>query len=141
MTTIFCDVKDGVMVCDSRVTSGDQWWADPHKVERVGVELIGFCGDAAEGDRWLAWYRAGKNGPMPKIGESSALILSDKGLTILTSDGAYVHVARGFMGMGSGGTCATAAFMAGADAETAVHIACAIDAGSGGDVIVHRLKP
>jgi ATP-dependent protease HslVU (ClpYQ) peptidase subunit len=139
MTTIFADAAAGVMVCDSRVTSGDQWWIDPHKIERVGDELIGFCGDASEGDRWMAWYKGGKNGPMPKIQDSSALILSKKGLTILTSAGGYVPVARGFMGMGSGGTCATAAFMAGADAETAVNIACQIDANSGGDVIVHKL--
>ena len=141
MTTIFADAKEGVMVCDSRVTAGDQWWSTPDKVERVGDELIGFAGDAAESERWMAWYKAGKNGPMPKITECSALILGPSGLRILNSGGGYVACARGFMGMGTGGTCAVAAFMAGADAETAVHIACQIDAGSGGDVIVHKLKP
>jgi ATP-dependent protease HslVU (ClpYQ) peptidase subunit len=51
-----------------------------------------------------------------------------------------VQIARGFIGIGTGGTCATAAFMAGADAETAVYIACQIDQSSGGDVVVHTLK-
>jgi ATP-dependent protease HslVU (ClpYQ) peptidase subunit len=140
MTTIFADAAAGVMVCDSRVTAGDQWWSDPDKVERIGDELIGFAGEAAESERWLAWYKAGKNGPAPKISNCSALILGPQGLRILDSSGGVVHVARGYMGLGSGGTCATAAFMAGADAETAVYVACQIDAGSGGDVVVHTLK-
>ena len=139
MTTIFADAKAGVMVCDSRVTSGTQWWSTPDKVERIGEELIGFAGEAAESDRWLAWYKAGKNGPAPKTTNCSALILGPAGLRILDSSGGYVNVVRGFMGMGSGGTCATAAFIAGADAETAVYIACQIDEGSGGDVLVHKL--
>lgn len=140
MTTIFADAKAGVMACDSMVTNGDQWWADPDKVVRIGEELIGFAGVASESDRWIAWYRAGQNGPMPKVSGSSALILGKDGLRVLDSGGMYVPIARGFMGMGTGGTCATAAFMAGADAETAVYIATQIDPNSGGDVIVHRLK-
>jgi hypothetical protein len=35
MTTIFCDAKKGVMVADSKATSGDQWWEDPNKVVRI----------------------------------------------------------------------------------------------------------
>lgn len=139
MTTIFADAAAGVMVCDSMTQNGEQWWVDPHKVVRIGSELIGFAGVAAEGERWLAWYKAGQNGPMPKVSQASALILGPSGLRVLDSTGGYVPIARGFMGMGSGGTCATAAFMAGADAETAVYIATQIDTGSGGDVIVHKL--
>ena len=139
MTTIFADADEGVMVSDSMTNSGDQWWSDPNKVVRIGDELIGFAGVAAEGDRWLAWYKAGQNGPMPKVPNASALILGPTGLRVLDSSGGFVHIARGFMGMGSGGVCATAAFMAGADAETAVYIACQIDTASGGDVIVHTL--
>jgi ATP-dependent protease HslVU (ClpYQ) peptidase subunit len=139
MTTIFADAATGVMVCDSMVNSGEQWWMDPHKVVRVGDELIGFAGVAAEGDRWLAWYKSGQNGPMPKVSGASALLLGPAGLRVLDSGGGFVTIARGFMGMGSGGTCATAAFMAGADPETAVYIACQIDPSSGGDVIVHKL--
>ena len=140
MTTFFADAAAGVMVCDSRVTCGGEWWCTDDKVLRIGDELVGFAGDSAESDRWLSWYRAGKNGPMPKIANCSGLLLGKAGVTIVTSDGGFVPVQRGFMGMGSGGTCAVAAFMAGADAETAVHIACQVDSGSGGEVIVHRLK-
>lgn len=140
MTTLFADAKAGVMVSDSMTGNGEQWWADPHKVVRIGDELIGFAGVAAEGERWLAWYKAGQNGPMPKVAGASALILGPSGLRVLDSNGGYIHIARGFMGMGTGGTCATAAYMAGVDAETAVYIACQIDPNSGGDVVVHTLK-
>jgi ATP-dependent protease HslVU (ClpYQ) peptidase subunit len=44
------------------------------------------------------------------------------------------------MGIGSGGSLALAAFLAGADAKKAVEIACTIDNLSGGKVYVHRLK-
>jgi ATP-dependent protease HslVU (ClpYQ) peptidase subunit len=140
MTTIFADAKKGVMVCDSKATSGDQWWEDPNKVVRIGDELIGFCGVATEGDRWLAWYRAGQNSPMPKILNSSALILSQTGLRVLDSAGGTFTMDRGYMGIGSGGSLALAAFMAGADARKSVEIACQIDNLSGGRVYVHKLK-
>lgn len=138
MTTIFADAKEGVMVCDSKCTLGGEW-VTTTKVVRVGDELIGFSGYHTESERWLAWYRAGQHGPRPKVDNCNALILSAAGLRVLDSTGGYINIERGFMGTGSGGTCATAAFMAGADAETAVHIACQIDANSGGDVIVHTL--
>lgn len=140
MTTIFADAKKGVMVCDSKCTSGDQWWEDSNKVVRIGNELIGFCGVATEGDRWLAWYRAGQNGPMPKIANSSALILGPDGIKVLETTGAYFPVERGYMGLGSGGSLAVAAFMAGADAKKSVEVACQIDNLSGGRIYVHKLK-
>lgn len=140
MTTIFADAKRGVMVCDSKATSGDQWWEEDNKVVRVGDELIGFAGVAVEGERWLAWYRAGQNGPMPKIPNASALILGPKGLRVLETGGGEFAVQRGFMGLGSGGTLAVAAYLAGADPKKAVEIACQIDNLSGGRVHVHKLK-
>lgn len=139
MTTIFADAKAGVMVCDSKASVGESWFPCT-KVTRVGDELIGFAGTYVEGERWLKWYSTGQKGPRPKIENSCALVLGPDGLKLLESSGNYVGIDRGFHGVGSGGTCAIAAFMAGVDAERAVHIACAIDVGSGGDVIVHRLK-
>ena len=138
MTTIFADANSGVMVCDSKMTLGGEWITTT-KVIRVGDELVGFSGLASEGERWINWYSTGQNGPRPKVDGSNALLLGPKGLRVLDSSGGMIPVERGFMGTGTGGTCATAAFMAGADAETAVHIACQIDANSGGDVIVHKL--
>lgn len=139
MTTIFADAKSGVMVCESKTIIGSEW-IETTKVVRIGDELIGFSGAAAEGDRWLAWYKAGQNGPKPKVDNCNALILGPDGLRLLDGSGGYVPIERGFLGTGSGGTCAVAAFMAGATPEQAVNIACAIDANSGGKVVVHKLK-
>ena len=138
MTTIFADAKTGVMVCDSKCTLGNEWITTT-KVVRIGDELIGFAGIATESDRWLAWYRNGQHGPRPKVDNSNALILGPDGLKVLDSTGGYLPIERGYMGVGSGGTCATAAFMAGANPLQAVQIACNIDANSGGAVYVHQL--
>jgi ATP-dependent protease HslVU (ClpYQ) peptidase subunit len=140
VTTIFACEKAGVMVTDSRCTS-DGIWLPMTKVHRVGQELVGIAGNVKDGLAWLKWYRGGAKGARPKLESFSALVLRNDGLYSFESDGLEMKVERGFHGIGSGGACAIAAFMAGVDAERAVHIACAIDTASGGDVIVHRLKP
>ena len=139
MTTIFACAKEGVIVCDSKMTLGNEW-VQVSKVVRVGNELIGFAGVHTEGERWLAWYKTGQQGPRPKVDNSNALILGPDGIKLLDSSGGFITIERGFMGTGTGGMCATAAYMAGANAKKAVEIACQIDANSGGEVIVHRLK-
>lgn len=139
MTTIFADAKAGVMVCDSKISSGGTWYPAT-KVYRHNGELIGLAGDCKDGDAWLKWYRSGKKGPVPKGDEFEGLILRETGLYKLNTSAHEILMERGFHGVGSGGGCATAAFMAGADAQKSVQIACEIDAGSGGDVVVHKLK-
>lgn len=139
MTTIFASVKHRVMACDSMTNTGDQWWEDPEKVVRIGDDLIGFAGWATEGERWLAWYKSGQNGPAPKVANATALILGPSGLRLLDSTGGLTLVKRGYFGIGSGGIAATGAFKAGADPKKAVQIACDIDPNSGGAVLVHKL--
>jgi ATP-dependent protease HslVU (ClpYQ) peptidase subunit len=140
MTTIFAEAKDGLMVCDSKCTAGDNTWYPMTKVHRVGQELVGIAGNVKEGLAWLKWYQSGKKGTRPKLESFNALILRADGLYEACSDGLEMLVERGFHGVGSGGPCAVAAFMAGADAERAVKIACEVDNGSGGAIHVHRLK-
>jgi hypothetical protein len=139
MTTILADAKAGVMVCDTKCVDGNVWFPLT-KVVRVGKELVGMAGDVKEGRAWLKWYQGGKKGPRPKLEDFAALSLREDGVYSVEADGLELLIERGFYAVGSGGACAMAAFMAGADAETAVRIACQIDTGSGGDVIVHRLK-
>lgn len=139
MTTIFADAKTGVMVSDSKC-SGDGSWYPVTKVFRVGDELVGIAGSLKEGRAWLKWYAAGKKGVRPKLESFVALSLRKEGLYELCNDGLELLVERGFLGVGSGGPCATAAFMAGASPVRAVEIACLVDLGSGGDVVLHKLK-
>lgn len=139
MTTIFADAKKGVMVCDSKAVGGGTWY-EVQKVYRVGDELVGFAGSLKECLAWLEWYSNGRHGKPPKLESFEALCLRADGLYEFCSDGLELQVERGYHGVGSGGACAVAAFMAGADAKKAVEIACRIDNGSGGTVRVHKLK-
>jgi ATP-dependent protease HslVU (ClpYQ) peptidase subunit len=139
MTTIFADAQKGVMVCDSKCNGGATWYPVT-KVFRVGGELVGMAGSIKDGRAWLKWYEGGKKGPRPKVEDFVALSLRADGLYEICADGLELLVERGYHGIGSGGSIALGAYMAGADAERSVHIACAVDLGSGGDVIVHKLK-
>jgi hypothetical protein len=139
MTTIFADYKKGVMVCDSKCTDGGAWFPMT-KVTRNGDELIGISGNVKEAMAWVRWYLNGKKGARPKMEAFSGLILRADGLYSVSEDAFEMKVERGYHAAGSGGPCALAAFMAGADAKRAVEIACDIDVHSGGAVVVHKLK-
>lgn len=139
MTTIFADHKKGVMVCDSRCTDSSTWHPVT-KVFQVGDELVGMAGDVKDGRAWLKWYQSGKKGARPKLENFIALSLRKDGVYEHGSDGLELLIERGFHGIGTGGPMAIAAYMAGADAVKSVHIAIAIDAGSGGEVHTHKLK-
>lgn len=139
MTTIFADAKAGVMVCDSKATLGETWFACT-KVFRIENELVGFAGSRSEGLRWVDWYTNGKRGPQPKTQKTELVILGPDGVFYIDGSGELNPIERGYMGIGTGGGYAIAAHMAGMDAECAVEVACQIDANSGGDVVVHTLQ-
>ena len=139
MTTIFACAKAGVMVTDSKCSGSDGWYPMT-KVHRNGAELVGLAGNVKEGHAWLKWYASGKRGARPKLESFVALILRADGVYEACSDGLEMRVERGYHGVGSGGPCAIAAYKAGVDPKRAVEIACEIDNGSGGEVIVHELK-
>ena len=140
MTTVFASAIDGVMVSDSRCTSDSQWFPMT-KVHRIGKELVGIAGTIKDASTWLEWYSGGKKGARPKLEGYTAIILRADGVFEVAGDSFEQRIERGFHGIGSGGGYAVAASMAGADPEKAVRIACDIDANSGGDVVVHTLKP
>jgi hypothetical protein len=140
MTTILADAKKGVMVCDSKCTADAEWFPMT-KVFRLGDELIGVAGNVREATGWLRWYSEGKKDRRPKpVDGFAAMILRNDGLYAVSADSFEMLIERGYYGIGSGGGIAVGAFMAGADAKKAVEIACRIDANSGGDVVVHKLK-
>lgn len=139
MTTVLADAAAGVMVCDSKCTEGNTWFPMT-KVSRNGAELIGIAGHVKEASAWMKWYLGGKKGARPKMENFGGLILRPDGLYSVAEDAYEMKIDRGFHAIGSGGACALGAFMAGADAEKAVQIACQVDAGSGGAVVVHKLK-
>jgi 20S proteasome alpha/beta subunit len=138
MTTIAASAAEGVMVSDSKCTTGPTWFPTT-KVFRIGDELVGCAGTVKHWQDFLKWYRGGKRGTRPKGGEYSALILRKDGVYSFDSDGCEMRIERGFHAAGSGEHAAIAVMLAGHTVKEAVEIACQVDPGSGGDVKVYRL--
>jgi hypothetical protein len=138
LTTIAADVRTGIMVSESRCTNGSTW-VPSTKIYRIGDELIGIAGAVIDEQKWLKWHRSGRKGPRPKLEAFSALILRKGELYEADAQGLEMLIERGFHAIGSGGAAATAVMLAGHEAEEAVRIACLVDAGSGGDLQIHRL--
>jgi hypothetical protein len=141
MTTICADAKRGMMACDSMTSTSDSWWPST-KVYRAGDALIGGAGEAASVRQFVTWYADGQRLPRPKIADNfCALVLSKDGLSYWASNLVPEPIERGFHAIGSGGNAALGAMLAGANAKRAVEIACEVDTSSGGEVVLHKLKP
>lgn len=140
MTTIAADAKRQLMACDSMVSTSDSWWPAT-KVYRAGSALIGGAGDAASVRQFVAWFSDGMRNPKPKINDNfCALVLDADGLSYWASNLVPEPIERGFHAIGSGGNAALGAILAGANVKRAVEIACQVDSGSGGEVVLHKLK-
>jgi hypothetical protein len=141
MTTICADAPRGMMACDSMTSTSDSWWPST-KVYRAGDALIGGAGEAASVRQFVTWYADGQRLPRPKIADNfCALVLSKEGLSYWASNLVPEPIERGFHAIGSGGNAALGAMLAGANAKRAVEIACEVDTSSGGEVVLHKLKP
>jgi ATP-dependent protease HslVU (ClpYQ) peptidase subunit len=137
MTTIAC--KGNVMACDSMVSTGDCWWPAT-KVYRLPGVLIGGAGEAGAVRQFVNWYSDGQRMPHPKTPDTwCALVLTAEGLSYWASNFMSHPVERGFHAIGSGGSAALGALLAGANVQKAVEIACQVDTSSGGDVVLHKL--
>jgi hypothetical protein len=140
MTTIAGDAKKGVMVCDSRTQIDGQWWPCT-KVHRVGEWLVGGAGDSGTIRRFIKWFENGRKTPHPKMPDNFCMLsLGPDGLIYWSAAMIPEPIERGFHAIGSGGNAALGAMMNGADCKRAVEIACLIDTGTGGEVVVHKLK-
>lgn len=145
MTTIA--VRNGIMAADSRVThdseAGGTRLFRTEKVFRKGKVLIGLAGESEPGLIFLDWYGTGKEPP-------SILIAGDADFTalVLTRRGLYEYgkycrpekVLEPFYAIGSGCKAALGAMHMGANAQTAVRIACKIDPYSAPPIVVMPLK-
>jgi hypothetical protein len=140
MTTIAADAKRGLMACDSMTSTADSWWPST-KVHRAGDALVGGAGEAAAIRQFVAWYADGQRTPKPKLPDTfCCLVLSPDGLCYWASNLVPEPIERGFHAIGSGGNAALGAMLAGANVKKAVEIATQIDTGSGGEVVLHKLK-
>lgn len=110
------------------------------KVHRVGGQLIGIAGDAANEKGFLEWMRGGVK---PKIGKSDfeALVLKPSGALFYYTQNMDPVRAGKPNSIGSGATAAMGAMLAGSDPAKAVRIAKKLDGNTGGKVWSFRLKP
>jgi hypothetical protein len=140
MTTIAADSKRGLMACDSMTSTADAWWPST-KVHRAGNALIGGAGESAAIRQFVAWYADGLRLPKPKLPDTfCCLVLNPDGLFYWASNLIPEPIERGFHAIGSGGNAALGAMLAGANVKRAVEIATQVDTGSGGEVVLHKLR-
>jgi len=139
MTTITASAKEGIVVCDSRMQTGEHWWPG-EKVTRIGDTLVGCAGDSATIIKFIEWLGGDRSTKAKLPDDFNALVLNKDGLTYWCRTLIPSPVERGFHAIGSGGNAALGAMMAGACCKEAVRIACQIDINSGGDIRVHKLK-
>lgn len=138
MTTVA--YRDGIVAADSRTHIGD--WIVPgatEKLVRVDGKVIAQIGDMAVCAAILGWIDR-PEGPQP-TGNATVVVFCG-GEVFIHSDGGMVieQHDRPFMAWGTGAPVAFGAMYAGADAETAVRIACDVDLYSGAPVMAMRVE-
>lgn len=144
MTTIA--YRDGLIACDSQVTSSETKYAKAKKIRKLGDgSLIGVSGD------WCAAYRLmmgmRDDGTLPPAllentkGACAMLIRTDHSMWIIEGGprGGLYPVIGPFLTDGSGFGFAMAAMMGGAAADKAVAIACELDVNSSLPIYTERL--
>lgn len=141
MTTIVASFKERAMFSDSRTTDEDAGikWAT-RKIEKIDGVLYGAAGDCIDIEAFINWIKAGKK-RRPKIVDESfcAIELNERGIWLW--DYRLKPFAAGIdrHAIGSGAMAALAALEMGADAKTAIEVACKIDPRSEGPIYTESL--
>lgn len=141
MTTIVACFKERVMLSDSRTTDEDagiKWTT--RKIEKINGALYGAAGDCIDIEAFIAWLR-GERKRRPKITDAgfTAMELNEKGILLWDYRLKPFAVGIDRHAIGSGAMAALAALEMGADAKTAIEIACKIDTGSEGPIQMETL--
>ena len=137
--------KEGVMACDSQVSTANGMWTTINKIRKVDGWLVGGAGDVD----LLSWFlRSFDPEAVTKRlaistdtrGDGLAgLVVSPKGTIYYVEErGIYVKFPAKFLAIGVGETAAMVAMECGASAEEAVRLTIKYDKGCGGKV--HTLK-
>ncbi len=138
MTTIATDGK--TITSDSRVIGDYIEQGNFPKLFRVGSEIIGICGSYGDGYAYVEWVRNGeKEDCKPKIQDFEAIRVSARGVLWV---GKNLHPIKSprIVAIGSGGSYAMGAMLAGASSRQAVAIAKKLDTGTGGKLVTMRIK-
>lgn len=135
--------KDGLMAADSVSTRGDTryWVRKLHRIENV---VVAMTGNTDHCEALLAWFRAGR--PVEKFPESqkhdsnyACAVFAYQGRIFTIDQTPYpAEMLAPFGALGVGRDFAIGALAAGADAVTAVKIACEWGDGCGGPILSEK---
>jgi ATP-dependent protease HslVU (ClpYQ) peptidase subunit len=137
MTTVAFDGT--TLAADSQSTTGNiRGHATKIAKNKAGF-LVAGSGSYAVVKVWINWVLAGMpaESQPTNADESSIIIVDPRGHATLFAEIAVAQpMPRKQWALGSGGDLAMGAMAAGADARTAVKIACKLDVYSGGRIVV-----
>ena len=137
MTTIVCNRE--IMAADSRRTSGSFAYLSTPKITRVGNDLVGTCGSAADGEKFIEWYRD-QTKKKPKLKDFQAIVLTGEGAIFeVWEDLTFLEVIEPFFAVGSGREFAMGAMAMKDNPRKAIEIACKYDKNSGLPVQLEKL--
>lgn len=145
MTTVA--YRDGIMASDTR--AGGPFVSVARKIYKMNGWLVGFSGQLQDGLTFVRWCEAGmdmeklpnfiihESGDNPII--DALVVKASDDVTYWTQHFQPIPIIEPFAAVGSGGLAARAAMHMGATAEEALHVAMAVDGGTGGDIQTERL--
>lgn len=127
-------IRAGVMAADSRVSTGE--FMQPGSVSKLrrmtDGSVCGIVGNITRALAFLEWLNGDGDDDQPRAGDDWGVIqLRPDGGAREWNQGGGMEYLGEFGAWGSGGPCANAAMMAGADALRAVEIAAALQPGCG----------
>jgi ATP-dependent protease HslVU (ClpYQ) peptidase subunit len=140
MTTIAFDGK--TLAADSQSTTGSTRGRAVKIAKSADGFVVAGAGEFAVVKQWIRWVLDGRPAErQPELAdEATVIVLEPRGRAVMFSGSAVSQpLPRKQWAIGSGSDFALGAMAMGADARTAVKVACRFDVYSGGRVVV--LKP
>ena len=129
------------MAGDTQLTDEGGPLSHGRKVYKVNGACIGIAGTYADCIRFIRWYKSGMKEPLKKVGDVSALLLSDEGnIFYFDGEAQSYRVTDKFMAIGSGASAAMGAMHMGATPQQAVKVASKVDAYTGGKITTRSIK-
>lgn len=135
MTTIACNHQ--MMAGDTLLTSDIK--CNAQKVFKHKGNCVGIAGTYVDCMVFVAWWKKGAKGEVPKMEEVEALVLTNDGrILCFDQHAAFFELKGKHAAIGSGASAALGAMLMGADPEQAVKIAGQVDPGTGHKATVRR---
>jgi len=133
MTTIAA--KDGIMSCDSNISSGYQ--AAAKKIRKKNGIIVGFAGDWIAGEYFARYYLGNRSEKPDRDSDDDfeLLILKPSGIYLADKRLREVRIRCKHYAIGSGSMAAMVAMNMGATAAEAVKEAAKVDDYTGGKII------